>query len=187
MIKAIIFDCFGVLTADLWKEFVATLPENQKQAARDLNHALDAGMIDHKEFYAQIFNLTGSQPQQVESFLSPDIQKNQPLFEYIKELSRDYQIGLLSNISSDWVTRVFLLSEEAALFNAKIFSYQIGVTKPEERAYTAAAEKLGVETAECIMVDDSEINCQGARTAGMQAILYQDFETLKKDLKSILM
>jgi len=54
MIKAVIFDCFGVLTVDLWKEFVATLPDEQKQAASDINHSYDRGELTEAEFMQQV-------------------------------------------------------------------------------------------------------------------------------------
>ena len=59
MIKAIIFDCFGVLTTDLWKEFVGTLPESQRSPAYDINHAYDRGFITHEEYVEQLLKLTG--------------------------------------------------------------------------------------------------------------------------------
>jgi hypothetical protein len=49
MIRAIIFDCFGVLTTDKWKEFVATLPVRASiSPATDLNHALDKVVLSRK-------------------------------------------------------------------------------------------------------------------------------------------
>ena len=186
MIKAVIFDCFGVLTGDLWKEFVASLPEDQQDTARDLNRALDSGVLTHTEFYRHISALTGHKPQRVEDIITSPMQKNRALLDYIKELSVRYKIGLLSNISSDWITREFLSAGEVKLFDAMVFSYQIGITKPDGRAFMAVAENLMVQPHECIMIDDSKINCQGAEKVGMKAILYMDSATLKTNLKSIL-
>jgi HAD superfamily hydrolase (TIGR01509 family) len=186
MIQAIIFDCFGVLTGDLWKEFMASLPESQKPQARDLNRALDAGFITHTDFYQQINQLTGHEPDEVEAIITSKMQKNIPVLTLIQELSATYKIGLLSNISSDWIVSDFLRQEEAALFDAMVFSYQIGTTKPDARAYQAVATKLSVDIHECLMIDDSQPNCEGAEAAGMNAVLYTDSATLKNDLKSML-
>lgn len=187
MIQAIIFDCFGVLTGDIWKEFVASLSEDQRPSARNLNRALDAGLITHDEFYQQIHELTGRQPEEVEGIITSKMQKNLPLLQYIRELSEQYKIGLLSNISSDWITEDFLSAEEVELFNAMVFSYQVGATKPDHRTYEAIASKLGVNPDQCVMIDDSELNCDGARQVGMKALQYKDFSILQKELKSMLM
>jgi HAD superfamily hydrolase (TIGR01509 family) len=186
MIQAVIFDCFGVLTGDLWKEFVASLSESQRPSAQNLNRALDAGFISHSEFYQQIHELTGRQPKEVEGIITSKMQKNVPLLDLIGQLSTQYKIGLLSNISSDWITTDFLSNSEASLFDEIVPSYQIGVTKPDIGAYKIVASKLGVEPGECLFIDDSQTNCFGAEDAGMKAILYTDFATLKNDLKSML-
>lgn len=186
MIKAVIFDCFGVLTGDLWKEFVGSLPEDQKPQARALNRALDSGILRHEDFYAQIHDLTGRKPREVESIINADMQKNKALFSYIGELSNAYKIGLLSNISSQWITEHFLSGDEQGMFDAIVTSVEIGVVKPDMRAFRIAAERLGVEPSECIMVDDSEPNCEGARDAGMQAIVYSNFTQFKQDIEKLL-
>ncbi len=186
MTKAIIFDCFGVLTGDLWKEFVGTLPEEQKNPARSLNHALDAGILSQQDFYKAIHELTGQSPQKVEDIITSSMHKNEALLSYIALLKKQYKIGLLSNISTDWITRDFLSKEESAMFDDMVFSYQIGVTKPDARAFELTAGRLGEAPEDCIFIDDSAMNCEGAERTGMQAILYEDFETLKANLKSML-
>jgi len=186
MIKAIIFDCFGVLTGDLWKEFVGSLPESQKSQARSLNHALDSGLLSQTDSYQAIHILTGHSPQHVEDIITSEKHKNKALLSYIALLSKDYKVGILSNVSSDWITRTFLSKEEIGYFTDMVFSYQIGVTKPDARAFELTAARLGEEPEACIFIDDSQGNCEGAERIGMHAILYEDFETLKAKLKSML-
>lgn len=186
MIKAIIFDCFGVLTGDLWKEFLASLPEGQKGKAHDLNRALDSGYLSHRDFYHQIHELTGRMPEEVEHIISAEMKKNTLLLRYIAELNQKYKIAILSNISSNWITQHFLDSHEVKLFDSIVISVEIGVTKPDKRAFEIAAQKLGVSPHDCIMVDDSEANCQAAINVGMQAVLYDNFVDFKQQLQKLL-
>lgn len=186
MIRAIIFDCFGVLTTDLWKEFVASLPEDQQSSASSLNHALDAGMVSHQDFFEAIHKSTGRLPKEVEETITTELHKNVPLLGYIAELKKDYKIGLLSNVSTDWITREFLSAEERALFTDMVFSYQVGITKPDSGVYQLTADRLGEKPEDCVLIDDSELNCNGAEKTGMKAIKYDNFETLKSQLKSML-
>ena len=43
----------------------------------------------------------------------------------------------------------------------------LGVRKPAPEPYLAAAEQLGLAPADCIFVDDMQINCDGAEAVGM--------------------
>jgi putative hydrolase of the HAD superfamily len=58
--------------------------------------------------------------------------------------------------------------------------------KPQAEIFDLAANRLGIEPAECLFVDDSASHCQGARRAGMQAILYKDFPSFKEKIEKVL-
>ncbi len=186
MIKAIIFDCFGVLTTAPWSEFVGALPESQRDPARELNRAVDAGFITRDKFFDQVHQLTGRTPQAVEEVINANEGKNTTLLNYIAHLKKHYKIGLLSNISSDWITKQLLSREEAELFDDIVLSFQIRMVKPDPRAYELTAGRLGEQINECVFIDDSPSNCEGARAVGMQAIHYQNFEQMKLELDTIL-
>jgi len=51
-------------------------------------------------------------------------------------------------------------------------SCDTGVRKPDERAFTGAAARLGVEPNACLLVDDREPNCAAARRTGMDAVRF---------------
>lgn len=182
--KAIIFDCFGVLTADVWREFAAALPRVQQKRAGDLNRAYDAGFITRPQFTEQVTDLTGLVPPSIEH--SPSPIKNLELLAYIKQLKRDYKIGMLSNIASDWITESFLTADEQALFDDMIFSHHVHLIKPDEAIFELAASRLGFEPQDCLMVDDLARNCDGARRAGMSAVLYENLVQAKSDINKLL-
>jgi len=186
VIKAVIFDCFGVLTGDKWKEFVATLPEEQRETARNLMRQLDSGMVDPKVFYKQVFELTGHAPARVEDIINVEMHKNSPLLDYIHHLKKHYKTGLLSNISTNWIRDTFLTRHEVALFDDILLSYEVGTVKPDPRIFEFAAGRIGEAPKDCVFVDDSIGNCQGAEAVGMQAILYQNFVQMKEELEKIL-
>lgn len=187
MIKAIIFDCFGVLTTDTWRAFIDSLPpEADINLARELNHQLDAGLINREEFLTQVHEATGEYPEQVEKMLSSEVAKNTALLDYIRELKEHYAIGLISNIASNWIRDSFLAEEEQALFDEMIFSFEVGMTKPDPRIFMLACERLRVGAHEAVMIDDIESYVEAAKGEGMQGIVYQDLKQLKQDLKAIL-
>ena len=85
-------------------------------------------------------------------------------------------------------------SEEAAIEVADIMarfahvieSSKAGVRKPDPRIYQMMCEKLGVEPAECIYLDDLGINCKPASQLGMHAIKVTSGEQALADLSAAL-
>lgn len=187
MIRAIIFDCFGVLTTDLWRAFLDALPAGVDiDRARELNRALDAGIITRQEFIEEIEQLTGKRPPVVETLRHGEFVKNEQLIGYIRELKQSYAIGMISNISSNWIREHLLSADEQQLFDIMVLSHEVGMTKPDPTIYLHAAEMLGIAASECVFLDDSEGHCDGARAVGMHAITYKDFNQAKRELNELL-
>jgi HAD superfamily hydrolase (TIGR01549 family) len=187
VIRALLFDCFGVLTTDTWRAFVDTLPpEVDIDAARNLNRAYGAGIIGRQEFMDGVLDITGRQPREVETLLSSEIAKNTALLAYIQELKPKFKIAMISNIATNWVRDVFLTPQEQELFEEMIFSYEVGMTKPDPRIFMLACERLRVAPREAIMIDDIESYVQAAKAEGLQGIVYQDLAQLKTDLAELL-
>lgn len=188
MIKAIIFDCFGVLTNSSWKEYWLSLPTPAiQEQARRLNQAYDRAEITKEQFSENLQALTGHLKSEIEKVLyDPAPIKNKQLLSYIKTLKADYKIAILSNIANNWIKDYLLTKDEQRLFDDMLFSFQFGITKPDPRIYYLAAERLGVTTKECVFVDDIERYCRAATDCGMKAIFYQSFEQMKKELQKII-
>lgn len=189
MIKAVIFDCFGVLTKDLWREFTESLPPGEGvRRAKELNHQYDAGFINLAEFVQQVHEATGRDPRTVETvFINEEPVKNLELLDYIQQLKkRGYKIGMLSNIATNWVRDYFLTAEEQALFDNMTFSFQAGTTKPDPKIYEQVLDTLSVKAGESVFVDDVDRYCAAAQALGMKAIVYRSFPAMKAELETIL-
>lgn len=188
MIKAIIFDCFGVLTTEGFRVFCNKFfaDQHQKRAqAQSLMDQLSLGNIQYDEFDNKLAELAGVGRKTVDDYLSGN-KPNEPLFEYIeKQLKPRYKIGMLSNTGADWLDQLFT-PEQIALLDDVVQSYKLGIAKPDPRIYEAAARNLGAQPTECVMIDDITRYCQAALGIGMQSILYEDFDQMKRDLEDIL-
>lgn len=186
MIRAIIFDCFGVLTADKWHEFRLSLPAEQQSEASDLNQQYCRGIIAKDEFLAAVKQLTGHDASFTRELIDNEDSKNHRLLGYIGELKQQYKIGLLSNVATPWITDTFLTAEEQVMFDSMVFSYEARLTKPDPRIFELAAARLAVQPTECIFIDDIARYCQGARDVGMQAILYENLPQMRRDLTQVV-
>ena len=188
MIKAIVFDCFGVLTTEGWQEFKQThfAEDAEKlEEANKLNSLADSGKMKHEQLLPMIAQLAGIPTSQAIAEID-DYQTNKKLFHYISEhLKPKYKIGMLSNVSDDWLNRMFS-NEQRNIFDAFALSFQMGFTKPDKRAYEYIAEKLGVSLEECVFIDDREHYVIASEKYGMKGILYNDFSQFKQDIENIL-
>jgi epoxide hydrolase-like predicted phosphatase len=189
VIKAIIFDCFGVIIADAMQVVISELAERDPAAAKqavEIIHANNRGLLHPDESRVQIAALIGITPQALWERIQKGETKDHELLEYIRELRTRYKTALLSNVGVESLHRRFDEGELPQHFDAVIVSGELGVMKPDPEIYLHTAEKLGIEPKEGIFIDDREVHCQGARAIGMQAILYQDLLQLKRELKQIL-
>lgn len=55
-----------------------------------------------------------------------------------------------------------------------VYSHEIGVRKPDPRAFAIACARLQVRPGDCLFVDDFARNIEAARAAGMRAHLFED-------------
>ncbi len=188
MIKAIIFDCFGVLTSDGWLPFKRRHfghDARLRAQATDLNKQVDAGLSDYDDFIVGIAELAGMTSEQARADIENNV-FNAELFAHIEHsLKPKFKIGLLSNAGANWLDELFG-HEQAQLFDVVNLSCDTGYVKPDERAYLTVAQALGVAPEECVFIDDQERYCIGARDVGMQAIVYHDFEQCRGELERLL-
>jgi HAD superfamily hydrolase (TIGR01509 family) len=187
MVKAIIFDCFGVLATESWTEFRIKHFGHSRtlfNKATRLSNQADAGQISHDDEIRETAELASLTPNEVVRQISQNI-PNEPLFEYIRELKPKYKIGMLSNASANWLDRMFT-PEHLALFDSIKLSFESGVAKPDAGAYEGIAESLSVKPEECVLIDDNQRHCAGGQDCGMKTILYKSFEQTKTDLKKLL-
>lgn len=188
MIKAIIFDCFGVLAQDGWLKFAEDHFKSpvERAAAADLLKQHDTGLITAAQFGRQASEMSGVPSDELEKVITTHHSKNEKLLAHIAALkSAGYKVSILSNVGEDWLSN-FLTKEERALFDDLLLSYKVGLIKPDPLIYMMAADRLGLFTKECVFVDDRQICVEGALAVDMPAILYKNYDDFIAKLTTIL-
>lgn len=71
------------------------------------------------------------------------------------------------------------------VFSEMISALDFGFSKKDSRAYTELAKKLKVSANEIWYTDDNPANIEAARRADINAVIYESFDKLKKDLQEI--
>lgn len=73
-----------------------------------------------------------------------------------------------------------------SLFDHVFVSYLMECAKPEETSFSFVANALNLRMSECLLVDDSPLNVNGARTVGWRALLFNDVAQLQADVNNLL-
>ncbi len=188
MVKAVIFDCFGVLVASSYDNFFETFLSDKPEIVEQI-HALDqqtvSGTLPLADFYKEVALITDIPEEKVISFMRHN-PLHTDLVGYIEnELKPFYQIGFLSNAADDRLDELFTKAQQD-LFDDMILSFKVGLAKPNVEIFQMSAERLGVEPHECVFVDDVQRYVDGAQMAGMQAIRYTGFNRFKQEIETIL-
>ncbi|MGV9002093.1 MAG: HAD family hydrolase [Candidatus Saccharimonadaceae bacterium] len=192
MIKAIIFDCFNVLIRDATKHLVEEMVQSEQDHAKQIEfsavaHAVDKGIISDAEAITAQSELLGMSEQEFIDIRNNGETRNEPLIEYARSLRGKYKLMMVSNIvSRARLDSRFLPGQLDELFDAVIASGEVGFIKPQPEIYLLAAERLGVRPEECVMIDDIDVFCEGARAVGMQAIQFLNNEQAIADLNALI-
>ena len=72
----------------------------------------------------------------------------------------------------DWLSR----------FDVLVWSYQLGVAKPDPAIYIFALERLGTRPEETLFIDDKRENVETAVAMGMKGMIFSNVEKLRLDL-----
>ena len=101
----------------------------------------------------------------------------------LEALNKQYSIWLLSNtnpkhIQDEIEKRYFFPS----LVNGAVYSFDVGVRKPEKEIYEIAMQRANANPQECLFIDDLLENIQAAKQIGIEGIHFISSEQLKQDL-----
>jgi putative hydrolase of the HAD superfamily len=90
--------------------------------------------------------------------------------------------AILSNIGDDVVASVEREFAWVRRFDLLVWSYRLGIVKPDPAIYRHTLAELGVQPAETLFIDDKRPNVEAARELGIQAVEFSSVERLREDL-----
>jgi putative hydrolase of the HAD superfamily len=90
--------------------------------------------------------------------------------------------AILSNIGDSTLASIEREFDWIHRFDVLVWSYQLGIAKPDPAIYRHALAKLGTLPEETLFIDDKQENIAAARALGIQAIQFSSAEHLRQDL-----
>lgn len=189
MIKAIIFDCFGVLIGKGFESTYRTAGGNPVRDRDFIESTLgqaNLGLISDTEFRAAMARQIGIGPEDWKRVIKNAERLNIELLTYIKQLRATYKTAILSNANKGVLDRVIGEKWLQQYFDEVVVSADVGIVKPDQRIYRLVADRLGVQTGECLYIDDRESFLGPARGLNMSVLLYENFDQTKRSIKKLL-
>ncbi|MFC4469946.1 HAD family hydrolase [Streptomyces xiangluensis] len=182
----VILDIGGVLEitpetdwAQRWEERLELPPGTVHERMRDVWQAGSVGSISEREVHEQVAARLGLDASQAEAFIA-DLwteylgTPNEELIAYVRGLRGNCRLGILSNSFVGARERETALYHFDELVEQVVYSHEIGIQKPDPRAFEAACARLDVQPETCLFIDDVAVNVEAAQAAGMQAHLFED-------------
>lgn len=185
MISAIIYDLDDTMVnsdplhARAWEELLkdhghefAALPEDLRSSFIGMR------VIDIVSEIADYLELEASKDdlykKRVELFL--EIVKNElePMPGLLESLKRfkdaDYRLAIASSGATSYIDLVLSKFGIKDYFEAVVTGDDVKIGKPHPEAYLVAAQKLQLEPAECLVLEDATKGIQSAKAAGCKCI-----------------
>jgi len=181
--KAIIFDCFGTLVAEVGTIWFAQLSAEQIRQIRDRYlDPSDKGDVSEEELFIGMGQIAAMAPGKIRDEWIRLAQVNDGIASIVEQLSKHYKLAILSDSPAPFFHEVIENSKLQSFFSEIFVSAEARITKAELGAYERALKKLGVPAEETIMTDDDPANIERARLVGITGFVFEGSEKLKGDL-----
>ena len=197
-IQAVVFDIGGVLEitpptgwVEKWEARLHLKPGKLDERLMDVWRAGRLGNISEEEVEKRIGEIMGMDQGQVEA-LMVDLweeylgELNAPLASYFSSLCPRYQTAIISNSFVGARTREQERYHFDKMTDLIIYSHEVGIAKPDRRIYELTCERLGVQPAEMIFLDDVEGHIAVARELGIHAIHFKETAQAIADIEACL-
>lgn len=185
--KAVIFDCYGVLCESVGNAWFTThmTNANWRESEGRYCHDLDWGTMSDDEFFGVLATAVNRPKEEVKEEWLALIIPNEDVLTIARELKEKYQIAVCSNAGSWFFKETMQRSGMATIFDTLVVSSELKLAKPDPRIYAYMLERLGSAPSETVFIDDSPKNVEAAAAVGMHALLFTDALTLRRDLAAL--
>jgi epoxide hydrolase-like predicted phosphatase len=186
-VRAVVFDIGGVLEVPTdinldgrWERRLGLRPGKFFDWLRRSGLGRDAnlGRISEADFAQALGRLYGLDESATEELLAElwdwySGELNTEMADYFQRLRPRYGTAILSNAAAGGRREEERRYGFSAMADVLVYSYEVGIEKPDRRIYEITCERLGVRPSEVVFLDDLEVNVVAARQVGMRAVRFQ--------------
>lgn len=187
-----LFDFYGVLLRhrtlaeqnQLVHAVGAEDPDEFWRVVTELRPAYDAGLVSDESYWAQVRSRLGLPEFDVQDVVDADFRYCTGADEEMRDFAlglvdAGHTVGALSNIPLGLAAMVRRDNPWLDNFAALTLSCDIGLAKPDPRAYAVAVDALGARPEDTFFIDDTAANVEAARALGLQAHYFDGIAGLR--------
>lgn len=196
MIKGIFFDFDGVITLEkqgtppmiAYIEEATGLPGGAvEKAYRRHNRALLMGEVTHPDMWKEFC-------EELETDISYEVLKDaflnitldQSVIAYIRELKEKYLIGMITDNKVDRIETILKEKGLEELFDVVVISAQVHCWKTDEKIFAEALKRGGLESGECVFIDNTAQNLEVPRQMGFRTVYFDDEKRDLTELRNVI-
>jgi len=198
MIQTVIFDLGDVLVNVLYNRPFGRLKERFPSVSVDRvrdfafnsewTEKLDLGLVNGREFHKAFREFVGEvfSYDYFKKIWQEMFSPIRPMINLLPELKKNYRLVMLSNtdpLHIEYIEKAFGFFH---YFEHLIFSYDVGMVKPDAGIFRFALEKAGCEAWEAVFVDDNLKNVETAREVGLIGIHFRGYEAFIDDWNKLI-
>ena len=196
-IRAVAFDVGGVLTRagrvgefeETWRERLGMTQAEfgQALASVDPDELAFTGHLSEAQFKAGLSAAFGLSAGQVREFLAGMCgELDADLSAYVVRLRPRCSTAILSNAIDGARREYQALYGFEQLVDVIIYSYEVGLAKPDPRVYRLLCDRLAVSPGEVVFLDDRTENAKAACEFGIHALLHENTAQSIKAIDALL-
>jgi len=207
VIRAVCFDVAGVMTHPIGPAFAAQataagidLDEAVRSTMVDFStgpdgdrpaHRLERGEITLVEFMSQLHpddRATRLLMDPASEFFVPRrFEPHAVMHQFVQEVrERGYRTALITNSVVEWLPWWDRVLPDGDVFDVVVHSCRVGLRKPDPAIYRLALDRLGVQPAEAMFLDDFEAMADAAREVGMHVVHVTEHAAALRDARALL-
>jgi len=152
-----------------------------------LSLAAQRGEISPEELWQALARQWGLPPERAEWLATrfwEGVRIDTDLVDWLRQRRRRYRTGLLSNAWSDLRALLERLGVADA-FDAMVISAEEHLMKPDPAIYRLILERLGVEPAQAVFVDDRLENVRAAHELGIRTVHFRHRDQALAELRNL--
>jgi len=183
-----VFDFFGVICSEIAPFVLPKYMSKQQAVAYKATIVRDAdtGAITQDEMFRRLSLIAHVPPEKLHEEFWSHVSIDPEMVALIEELRKSHRVALLTNALTPFFRQIAAKYDLERLFEHVLVSSEAGLAKPDPAFYRLMADELKVKAEDCLFIDDNAENLEAARTVGMQVLLFEGAQKLKRDLGAVM-
>lgn len=197
MITTIIFDIGNVLADFTWREHFERFGYDEEMVERIAKATVrtpawneyDKGALTLEEIMQEFVDADPAieaDIRRVMDNVKTMVQRNDYAIPWIQKLKGEgYRLLYLSNFSEKAETECAYALDFIPYMDGGILSYREKLIKPMPEIYELLIRRYGLVPQECVFLDDTMANLEGAQKFGIHTILFRNPEQAAEELRKL--